>query len=274
MGSAFHGLLLFIRFRSDEWRGNFNLPTQILVLFILLLNTKGFCQGFFNHNWDTWISELSTTGCDSSAVLVLDALLGHLPAAQSDKILCSIPWTPLEGHPNMGTDRTRRQRLPKLQCRHGCGPHITALSPSTTEAPSLRQEGDVHLWHPETPPSNTHQHKHTPNIHDLLRNLLWAQSSPCDFVFHKGHRTRFENSMLLNVGSKHLVLARNALYKKLSSLHIVTLWTFSVFLFSFLWSAIYITDSGISSGKLRTHRSHRLNVSLLRKRMEEKLPKN
>lgn len=95
----------------------------------------------------------------------------------------------------MGTDRTRRQRLPKLQCRHGCGPHITALSPSTTEAPSLRQEGEVHLWHPETPPSNTHQHKHTPNIHDLLRNLLWAQSSPCDFVFHKGHRTRFENSL-------------------------------------------------------------------------------
>lgn len=97
----------------------------------------------------------------------------------------------------MGTDRSRsqRQRLPKLQRRHSHGPHITALSPNTTEASPhcSRQEGDVHLCHPETPPGNTHQHKHAQNIHDLVRKLLWAQPSPCDFVLHTGHRIRFEN---------------------------------------------------------------------------------
>lgn len=208
-----------------------------------------------------------------------DAPLGHLPAAHSDKILRLISWIPLKGHPNMGTDRTWREKLPKLQCRHGHGPHTTALSPSTTEASPHHSDRKVMYifgtlkHHPGTLSSIS---INTPQI----SMTLWGTSCehnplPVTLYFIKatesGLKTLF---MLLNVASKHLVLARNALYKQLSSLHIVTLWTFSVFLFIFLWSAIYITDSGISSGKLRTHRSHRFNVSLLRKRMEEKLPKN
>lgn len=124
---------------------------------------------------------------------LLDAPLGHLPAGHSDKILCLIPWILLEGHPNMGRDRTRSQRLPKLQCRHSHGPHITALSPSTTEASPHHSDRKVMLIF------GTLKHhlgtliKYTQNIHDLVKNLPWAQSSPWDFVLLKGHRTRSEN---------------------------------------------------------------------------------
>lgn len=124
---------------------------------------------------------------------LLDAPLGHLPAAHTDKILCLIPWIPLEGHPNMDTDRTRMQRLPKLQCRHGHGPHITALSPSTPEAsphPSDRKVMSIF--------STLKHHLGTPisiNMPKISMTLWgkWAQSSPCAFVLHKGHRIRFEN---------------------------------------------------------------------------------
>lgn len=163
--------------------------------------------------------------------------------------------------------RWNQETKTPVYCRHSCG----LLSPSTTETSPHHSDRKVTFTF-----GTLKHHLGTPVGINMPKISSWGSSCghkplPVTLYFIKatgwGFKTLF---MLLNVVSKSLVLARNSLHKQLLGLHIVTLWTFSVFLYCLLWSAIYITDS---SGKLRTHRSHRFNVSLLRKRMEEKLPK-
>lgn len=169
---------------------------------------------------------------------LLDAQLGHLPAAYDDKIWCflsflqeDVPWAQRE----LGglVWMIKGPGLPKLLCRLSHGAHIPA----------------TYIIGVLTPPQYCHtapgkkvvcipvilkQHLVTPISTDIIKTCMTLGGSSCGYdllpvtsyfiqATGSGLKTLV---LLLNVDSKRSALARNALWKQCSSLHIVTFWTF------------------------------------------------
>lgn len=70
--------------------------------------------------------------------------------------------------------------------------------------------------------SNTHEYKHAKIAMTLGGSSCGQDLFPHDFILHKGYMIGSVNFMSLNTESKRSALARNALCKQLSSLHIAT----------------------------------------------------